>query len=410
MTTIGSQWPGAGRSGISWSPPTVRSSPDQLSRRSTIAEDDLRWGQLIVLDLLLGLSLIFLSYPVRPSLPGGIVTAAAMIAVGVCRRPTRRVAWGGTMLLGVAATFVYLAVVSAHEHVPWTQRMAKFVLLALAAAVVAVGRVDLRSLIVGGCLGAAVNVPCFYLGLTSNNYPPHLSGFYGDKNVAGMYYALWGMLGLAVLRRPRAQLAWVAFSLVALFLTGSRTAISAALLALIWVALRNRVNLPVRVALSAGGVLLLRYVEARFSRVSVYSDRGGTDWYRHQIDLATQAKVNLTPWTGEGLNQGFVVLGGIRRAWFHDSYAQAFVEGGYVFLGATLIAFGLLGLGLLSRRRQASRPLLMAEAGCVVVMVCAWKLGETFMTIGAFMALAIAVSYRFGEPLSYDPQRRWAPR
>ncbi|BDZ59059.1 hypothetical protein GCM10025872_27160 [Barrientosiimonas endolithica] len=104
-----------------------------------------------------------------------------------------------------------------------------------------------------------------------------------------------------------------------------------------------------------------------------------------------------TPPTGLGLNEGYVVLEGGREAFMHDSYAQAFVEGGYPFLYATILAFGVLALGIFSRRVTVPRPLLIAEAATVVILVCGWKLGEVFMTTGAFIVLGLAIGARFGE-------------
>ena len=183
----------------------------------------------------------------------------------------------------------------------------------------------------------------------------------------------------------------------------SRTSISAFLLALAWLALRNRVSPLLRLLLAGAGVGLLIFVENTFARAGVFADRSDTDKFRDQIELAMQAKIDITPWSGMGLNQGFVMLGGVRRMWFHNSYQQAFVEGGYLFLGLTLFAFVIVGLGLLSKRWVVPTDLLAAEAAIVVVLVCAWKLGEVFMTLGAFFALGAAVGARFGEPRPPEP-------
>ena len=113
------------------------------------------------------------------------------------------------------------------------------------------------------------------------------------------------------------------------------------------------------------------------------------------------AKVAVTPWYGLGLTQGVVTLGGVRDAFFHDSYQQAFVEGGYPFLWGTLILFVVVGLGLFSSRVRVPPPLLISEAGIIVILVCAWKLGEVFMTLGAFLTLALCIAYRLGRDI--DP-------
>ena len=160
----------------------------------------------------------------------------------------------------------------------------------------------------------------------------------------------------------------------------------------------------VRLLVVAAGVWLLIYVESTFARAGIFADRTGTDMFRGQIEQAMADKVAATPWYGGGLNQGFVMLGGIRRMWFHDSYLQAFAEGGYVFLGITLVGFVVAGLGLFSPRLRVSRELLSAEAAIVTILVCAWKLGEVFMTVGAFIALGIAIGARFGRRRTVQEQ------
>lgn len=300
------------------------------------------------------------------------------------------------MVLVAIGLYSFLVVVSILQHMPWEQRTLRFVIILAVAAAVAARRIDTRSLIVGAMTALVANVPAFYLGLVPNNYPPYLTGLLGDKNVAGMYYALFGLLGLLVTRGRYWSAGWLAFSGTAVFLTGSRTSISAFVLALAWLALRNRVAPLIRWVLTAFGVWVLIFVETTFARIGMFADRTGTDLFREQIEVAMADKVAATPWYGGGLNQGFVMLGGVRRMWFHDSYLQAFAEGGYVFLGATLIAFVVAGLGLFSPKLRVGRELLIAEAGIVTVLVCAWKLGEVFMTTGAFIALGIAVGARFG--------------
>lgn len=356
---------------------------------------------IVVLDAVLGAGLLFNNYTVSGPLTGGIALGLLVIAVGACRRPKVQVAWGGLMVIVTLGLYAFLIIESRHNDMPWSQRIGKFVILLGVAIVVAQRRVDYRSMILGACVAIAVNVPLFYAGLATNQYPPYLTGFFGDKNVSGMYYALLGILGLLALPR-KWHIPWLAFSLWALYLTGSRTSISAFLMAVVWYYLRTKVSMTFRFVLIAIAFWFLIYVEDNWAQDSVYSDRLGTDKFRAAIEAATAQKVNGTPWFGLGLNQGFVLLGGVRRVFFHDSYDQAFVEGGYPFLWWTLLAFVVLGLGVASSRMDVPFTLLVAEAGIVVILITAWKLGEVFMTTGAFFVLGIAVTERFGRPTA-DP-------
>ena len=364
------------------------------------------WSQIKVLDFAIGAGIaVGGTIAISGSLTVSIAMCAAIIFVGSFRRPQLDISSGGLMLLAAIVLFGYLVLVSVQQGTPWGQRIFRFSLILGMAAVIAQRRIDIRSLILGLVIGSIVNVPAFYAGLTPNDYPPYLTGWYGDKNVAGMYYAALGILGLFVFSRRWAG-GWLALSSVFLFLTGSRTSMSAFVLAVLWLALRNRVSVVMRLILTGVGVWLLVYIENTFARIGVFADRVDTDWFRGQIEQAMADKVAATPWYGGGLNEGYVILGGVRRAWFHDAYLQAFVEGGYVFLGATLIAFAIVGLGLFSSRPKVGRELLVAEAAVVVVLVCAWKIGEGFMTTIAFIVLGVVIGERLGRPSLYAAGER----
>lgn len=385
------------RTGATLAP--VSAKPRWLERTSSY------WSRVNALDFLLGALLVLTNYTVGPA-PFGVTLSALIIAVAACRRPQVHVRWGGILYVLGLALFAYLIWVSIRQGQPWAQRSFRFFLILTVAAVVAQRRVDPVSFFAGASITPLINAVAFYAGLAPNNYPPYLSGFYNDKNVAGFYYALIGILGLLAIPR-RWTFPWLAFSGCLLFLTGSRTSLMALALAVAWLLLRNRLGTTFRLVATAAGVWLTILIETQFARVGVFADRVGTDWYRAQIDAATEIKVGYTPWTGLGLNEGYVELSDGSRPLMHDSYAQAFVEGGYVFLFATILAFGVLALGLLSPRRAVPRPLLLAEAATVVVLVCGWKLGEVFMTTGAFIVLGLAIGTRFGEP-PRNADRWWA--
>lgn len=353
------------------------------------------WGPIVVLDFLIGGSLTFVGYNVTGSIPGGVLTAAFIVFVGMWRPSLVRVRWGGILLFVFIALLVFLALESRYNGMRWVQRDTKFLLILLACAVIASGRINIRSLIIGGMVGALVNVPMFYAGLTDNMYPPYLTGFYLDKNVAGMYYALWGCLGLSILPQ-RWRKWWVVLTFFLLFLTGSRTSMAAYLMGLGWMFMRPRTGIVFRFVVGGIGFWLLNYLMENVSQAKAFGDRKGDDWFRQQIETAMSAKVDVTPWYGLGLNQGFVTLGGQRDAFFHNSYQQAFVEGGWPFLLTIIIAFVVIGLGIFDRRVQIPPVLLRLEGAVVVLLVCAWKLGEVFMTLGAFLLLGLCMAHRLG--------------
>lgn len=355
------------------------------------------WGPVVLIDFLLGLSTIFVSYLLPGGFPGGVATASLLILIGLRRRGRLRQRSAGMWIGLVAVLFLFLAVESHANGMPYLQREFKFGVFVGFCFVIATGRVDVRSLIMGGMSAALINVPMFYAGLTPNAYPPYLTGFYGDKNISGLYYALWAVLGLMVLRTRKMQVLWFVGALGLLFLTGSRTSMFGALLALTWILLRNRVGLGGRIGLVIAGYLIAGPVQNKFAENSLYGNRTGTDWFREQIEIAMQAKADITPWYGLGLNQGTVVLKGGDTMFFHNSYLQAFVEGGYPLVAFFVAVFGVVGLGVFVPAHRVPQQLAIAQGACIVVLICAWKLGEVFITFGAFMALGIACAFAYGQ-------------
>lgn len=353
------------------------------------------WGPIVVLDFLIGGSLTFVGYNVTGAIPGGVFTAAVIVFVGLWRPSLVRVQWGGILLVVMIALLVFLALESRYNGMRWFQRDTKFLLILLAAGTVASGRINIRSLLIGGMVGAVINVPMFYAGLTDNMYPPYLTGFYLDKNVAGLYYALWGCLGLIVLPKKWRKW-WIVLTFGLLFLTGSRTSLAAYLMGLGWMFMRPRTGIVFRFAVGGVGYWLLNYFINNLSQSKAFGDRTGDDWFRQQIEAAMTAKTHVTPWYGLGLNQGFVVLGGERNAFFHNSYQQAFVEGGWPFLLTVIVAFVVIGLGLFDRRVKIPPVLLRLEGAVIVLLICSWKLGEVFMTLGAFLLLGLCMAHRLG--------------
>ncbi|MBS1905445.1 MAG: zinc ABC transporter permease [Actinobacteria bacterium] len=348
---------------------------------------------------MIGLTVGFWRYPVVGGIPGEILMMLVVVGIGVFVRPrvtSPNLFWIGLAYVGMIAGTV---VVSFSAGESWLQRAFRLLLLMAFAITIAGGRLDWRSLITGAFFGLAVNAGAYYLHLTPDNYPPYLTGWLGDKNVAGLYYAAFGMLALGLAQRIRTKIGITVAFFGLIWLTGSRTSLAAFVAALIWWALRNRFGRLVRVLAFAGGVQLLVWFEAEFSQVGPFADREGTDLLRGTIHAAEAAKVELTPWYGQGLNTAWVDIPNHPHMWFHDSYAALLVEGGWPMATTMLFLVGIVGLGLFSGRRHVSSGLRAAEGALIVVLVAAWQLGEVFFTSVAFLALGIAWYERFGVPL-----------
>lgn len=375
--------------------PAPQSQPETLSPGVADA-----LSGLVALDFILGFALVFdrFTLPVV-SQPAGIAIMGLLIALGTLRRPTH-VLPGQKLIIGLFAVMVVSAiVVTQMAGLEWMQRSAKMVVLLVFALTIAVGRVHLRSLLAGLTVGLLANVGFYYAGLTSDNYPPYLTGFIGDKNVAGLMYATFLVAGLATYRSRRAMVVHVLVMSVPLFLTGSRTSMAAGVVGLLWVLLRNHLGLLARWAMGVALIWLLALVERQFARIGLFADRDDTDWFREQINIATELKLANVSWYGEGLTTAWVFIDGRRFMWFHDSYAAMRIEGGWIMIAIMAVLVGVLGLGLL-QRGKVSEPLLFAEGAIVAVMVCAWQLGEVFFTTPAFLVLGMAWRLRLGSPIA----------
>ncbi|MDO5676868.1 MAG: hypothetical protein Q4G35_05095 [Propionibacteriaceae bacterium] len=330
----------------------------------------------------------------------GVALAVALVGLAAFKPAAREVKRLGWVVALFLVLVVYLAIVSDINGADWEQRLLRVVIIFALAYVVAQGRYHMPSAMFGLGFAAVGNAAAFYAGLTTNNYPPFLTGFWGDKNVAGLWYAVVLAAGFVTLRRWYSKVMWLAGFGVLLFLTGSRTSIAAAVLALAWGALRGRVGVFGRWLLVLLGIGALILVEERYARIGVFADREGTDWFRELVTLAMAEKADVAPWYGMGLTSSIVRLPGGRWAYFHDSYLALRVEGGYLLVGFFLVLFVVMGLGLFSRKINVSPETLMFEAAVVVILVCAWKLGEVFFTSIAAIAIGALLGAKYGVPLS----------
>lgn len=353
--------------------------------------------RLRVPSFLVGMTMPFWRAAVVPGLPGEVAVFGLTIVVASFVRPTRRNAALPWVALLLGAMVAFVVAVSLMMGQPWLQRSVRITLLFLFAWTVAVGRVHWKSVVAGGVVGLVlINAPAFYLGLTPNEYPPYLTGWLVDKNVAGMYYAALGVLGLALFRVRWHQLAFFLGMFALCWLTGSRTSLAGAVAGLVWWLLRDRLGLLARLGGVGLGIWALTFFEDRFSQVGAFADREGTDLLREAVHAAEQAKVARTAWYGRGFNTAWVDVRGVLRMWFHDSYAALRVEGGLPMLIIVLVVFVGVALGLLSTRRRVGPDLRAAEAALIVVLVCAWQLGEVFFSSLAFFILGVALYERYG--------------
>lgn len=346
-------------------------------------------------EFLLGLLFIVDRVGVAGRFPVELILLVLVIGVGAFIRPRVAIRGGGLIVLTWVCVILYVVLLSVVNDHPWVQRGGRWILLFAFAMVLAEGRIHWKSIVAGVCFGLVfINTSATFLGIQGEGYVGFLTGFLGDKNVAGLYYATFGIAGVCLYRSRMARLGHVLVFGALLFLTGSRTSTSAYVVGLIWVLVRQRAGIAIRMALGVATFFALQLVESRYARVGVYSDRAGTDWFRAQIDMATTKKLAETPWYGSGLNTAWVdVYGdGSRIMLFHNSYSGMLVEGGYPLAICFLVLLVVVSGRLFARGTSVSSDAVALEAGVVVTLICAWKLGEVFFTVPCFFILGACLN------------------
>lgn len=326
------------------------------------------------------------------SIPTPEVAMIILIAFSILRSPRILNLRMGGYALGLTLLLLFLFLGSEFNGVDWTRRLVRIALLGIFVWIIASGRVDIRSGLLGLLTGLVLNIPLYYAGIAPDYYPGFLTGFLGDKNVAGLYYSLIPILMLLIAKKRWQRFALVAFAIAATFLTGSRTSLGALACALIWLVLARKFGPILRAVLAVALINLLGFVEERFSQVWIFEDRTGTDALRARIDAASLEKLNAAPWYGDGLGTATVHMED-RFFFFHNAYWGLIVEGGWLFLGLVLFAFIWIGLNPL-RGRARSKYSIYIEASVIILLTCATRLGEVFITVPAAIVLGCAFAVR----------------
>ena len=366
-------------------------------------------GRISLIDFVVGALLVFRVAAPGLGLPLADTAMLVLTALSVFRRPKRATPHMAIFALTGLLLLTFLVIESHAQGEPFVQRGVRIAALFLFALFIADGRIDLRSLALGLGLMMLANVPLFYLGVAPDAYGGVLSGFYTDKNLAGLSYAIFPLLFAALVRRPGLRWTIIVLGAGAVFLTGSRTSLAAIAAGVLWLLLARRLSLLPRIGLGTLLYLGFDYLENNFARVGQFADRVGSDLLRERIDAASLAKVEATPWYGNGLGTAIVELEG--HDWFfHNSYWALLSEGGVVLLIA------MLGLVLyvlfLARQPSGTRTVARAaiEGAGVVVLLCSFRLGEVFFAVPAFLVLGAAMLLlaeddERGRPAA-DPARR----
>lgn len=361
-------------------------------------------------ELVLFMGLIAVSFEFR-GIPLNEAVLGLIALYGFTKKPEAGLGSRKGLAVGLVLLLVYLAVVSVFgviqpDTLDWHRRLLRMGIVTTVMWFLVSGRLHLHSALAGIAVMLVVNVPLFFLGFGSHSYGKYLTGLIDDKNQAGLWYAAMGLLGLALFRRWPMKVVWLAFSLMALWFTGSRTSLAGFLFALAWLAVFPKVPKFTRIILAGLTVWGFAFVTDRFAESGAFGDRTGTDALRSKIDDASWEKVLHTGPFGQGLGNAVTRLAeNPDETWFfHNSYWSAFVEGGWIWMVAIVGITVLVMTNPFIRRCAATHETMIAQATGVVLLIAAWRLGEVFYTVPWALGMAYALRLQMGEPGSRDEQ------
>lgn len=297
------------------------------------------------------------------------------------------------LILVAGAALVALIIASELHDVDWTRRVTRIVLLILFVTCLAWGRLSARSVVLGMASGLAVNAGLFYLGIAPDTYGGVLTGFTGDKNVAGLMHAIIPLLVVPFLKRQWMVPTVLLLGFGLLSLTGSRTSLTAFGLAVLWMVVTPRRGPVIRGAVLGLYFWVFTWLEDNFARSLIFEDRDGTDHLRARIDEAARVKTDeALPW-GLGASESTVLLQGEQQFFYHDSYLALATEGGWILVIAIVALYVMIAFRPFSRLRRTP-AIIACESATVAILFCALKLGEVFITIVGALALGTTLVVR----------------
>lgn len=324
------------------------------------------------------------------SLPVAEIGGVLFLLLALFKKPKRQLSKFGVLNILAVALVLFLIGSTLINDGMWFRRSFRIAVLIGLIGVFASGRLNLRAALQGATAVLAINIPLFYLGLVSDTYGGVLTGLLGDKNVAGLYYAVIPVLLAATYQERRIRIPLVVFAVFGTVLTDSRTSMAGLGCAIVWLLVARRLGLFFRFVLLGVLVGIVQYLEENFAQALVFADRVGSDRLRAEIDALSWAKVTVAPWYGHGLNEAKVLIED-REWWFHNSYYALWAEGGWIFLVVVVLAYVLLGLRPFSTMDR-TRSRIGVEAAAITLLVCATRLGEVFITLPGVLVLAAGLT------------------
>lgn len=351
-------------------------------------------SKLSMLDFWAGFGLIFIGVPTPiVTMPVGTVVVMLFVLYKLTKPATLETRYNSLffsiILFAVGwALFESLAFngISVDEAIRRAIRMAVVLLLALQ---IAQKRVDIRSLIFGVASGLIFNLIGFYAGIAPDNYGGTLTGWLNDKNQSGLYYAIFGFLFVAMVRKTSHRIAALVVTSGMLWLTGSRTSLAAYAFAVLWLYFSHRLNLFGKAVLAWLFYLAVNYLEDNFARAGAFADRLGSDLLRERIDETMYRMIDVVPWYGGGLGTAQVPLQN-RYFYFHNSYMTLVQEAGWLYM--IVIVALMISAAFIWKQPRAQR-IVIAEAAMVIIIITSQRLGEVILTVPWAIVVGLALLY-----------------
>lgn len=351
-------------------------------------------SRLTMLDFWAGFGLIFIGIPTPfVTMPVGTVVVMLFVLYKLTKPATLETRYNSLffsiILFAVGwALFESLAFngISVDEAIRRAIRMAVVLLLALQ---IAQKRIDIRSLIFGVVAGLIFNLIGFYAGVAPDNYGGTLTGWLNDKNQAGLYYAIFGFLFVAMVRKTSHRIVALVVTSGMLWLTGSRTSLAAYAFAVLWLYFSHRLNLFGKAVLALLFYLAVNYLEDNFARAGAFADRLGSDLLRERIDETMYRMIDVVPWYGGGLGTAQVWLQN-RYFYFHNSYMTLVQEAGWLYM--IVIVALMISAAFIWKQPRAQR-IVIAEAAMVIIIITSQRLGEVILTVPWAIVVGLALLY-----------------
>ncbi|MGQ4568860.1 hypothetical protein ACUH91_03270 [Dermabacteraceae bacterium P9123] len=360
-------------------------------------------GSVVIVDFIAGFLLVGDGYQFGSTgLNVSLISVALIAFAGFIRGPRESIREFFPAIMGICVLLSWTLMVSFMHDIPSeisVKRFLRIFAVVLATIFIAEKRIDWRSLIKGFIVGAILNIAMFYSGLAPDTYGGFLTGFLGDKNKAGLYYAVGGILAATIFKKKVPILLCLMAVSAAVWFTGSRTSLAGLSMGILWIFIFSKLPWLGRALAAVGVAFMVSFIEENYARVGAFASRLGSDRLRERIDSASSVKLSNSPFEGLGFGEAIVNIDG-NNWFFHNSYATLQVEGGWPYLVGVLLITAWVSFGFF---RDEGRTFLVrvSEGAAICMFVCAWKLGEVFLT-NAWMLVVAAMVISLGEARKVD--------